>query len=230
MNADGKQTVLKEVSDISLYLYKTGLIAGTSGNVSARIPKTDFIAVTPSGISYELYTADIMCVVDANGNQLEGPYKPSSETPMHTAIMKAMPGVNAIIHTHSPYAMTFAVLGEPIAVVSVEGLKFGAPLIYPTDGFITPGSADMGPAILTAAGKPGAANNAVLLRNHGLVVMGETTAQALELAQAAELTARVYYQARAVGNPIGLSQEQITRAAGRYIMYNYHSGRNSDMK
>ena len=164
-----------------------------------------------------MYAADIMCVVDADGNQFEGPYRPSSETPMHTVIMKTMPWVNAIIHTHSPYAMTFAVLGEPIAVVSVEGLKFGAPLIYPTDGFITPGSSDMGHAILTAAGKPDAAKNAVLLRNHGLVVMGETMAQALELAQSAELTARVYYQARAVGNPARLTREQITRAAGQYI-------------
>jgi L-ribulose-5-phosphate 4-epimerase len=214
---DSKETVLKEISDVSLYLYKTGLIAGTSGNVSARIPKTDLIAITPSGISYDLYTANIMCVIDADGNQLEGSYKPSSETPMHTSLMKAMPWVNAIIHTHSPYAMTFAVLGEPIAVVSVEGLKFGAPMIYPTDGFIAPGSPDMGQAILTAAEKPGAANNAVLLRNHGLVVMGETIAQALDLAQSAELTARIYYQARTVGNPMGLAKEQITRAAEQYI-------------
>jgi L-ribulose-5-phosphate 4-epimerase len=199
-----------------LRLYKTGLIAGTSGNVSARIPKTDLLAVTPSGIEYELYSADIMCVVDADGNQLEGPSKPSSETPMHTMLMKAMPGVNAIIHTHSPYAMTFAVLGEYIAVVSVEGLKFGAPRIYPTDDFITPGSSDMGRAVLTAAGKPDAAKNAVLLRNHGLVVMGETVAEALELAQSAELTACVYYQARLIGNPFGLTQEQISRAAGQY--------------
>jgi L-fuculose-phosphate aldolase len=158
-----------------------------------------------------------MCVVDADGNQLEGPYRPSSETPMHMALMKAMPWVNAIIHTHSPYAVTFAVLGEPIAVVSVEGLKFGASLIYPTDGFITPGSPDTGRAILKAVEKPDAAKNAVLLRNHGLVVMGETIAQTLDLAQSAELTARIYYQARAVGDPIRLTKEQITRASAQYI-------------
>jgi L-fuculose-phosphate aldolase len=135
---------------------------------------------------------------------------------MHTTIMKAMPWVNAIIHTHSPYAMTFAALGESIAVVGIEGLKFGAPLIYPTDDFIIPGSPEMGRAILSAVKKKDAANNAVLLRNHGLVVMGETTAQAMDLAQSAEMTARIYYQARSIGNPIVLTKEQIERGSALY--------------
>jgi L-ribulose-5-phosphate 4-epimerase len=210
--------VLEKICDASLYLFKIGLIAGTSGNISARIPGTANIAITPSGISYEMYSGSVMCVVDPDGNQLEGPCVPSSETPMHTTIMKSVPWVDAIVHTHSPYVMTFAALGEPIAVVGIEGLKFGAPLIYPTDDFITPGSPEMGQAILSTLKKPDAANNAVLLRNHGLVVMGKTISEAITLAESAELTARVYYQAKVIGNPVHLTKEQITHCNELYAV------------
>lgn len=139
-----KERLFEQLCQGSSYLYHTRLVGGKAGNISVRIPGTNYIAITPSSVSYELYTKDIMCVVDAEGNLIEGKYRPSSETPMHTMIMKALPEINAIVHTHSPYATTFAVLGAEIPVLGIEGLKFGTQKILPTDGFITPGSNDMG--------------------------------------------------------------------------------------
>ena len=78
-----------------------GLIHGTSGNISMRDDNDEVVAITPSGIEYETMTAEDITLVDLDGNVIEGKYKPSSETPMHTAIMRARPDVRAVVHTHS---------------------------------------------------------------------------------------------------------------------------------
>ena len=81
-----------------------GLIHGTSGNISMRDEEDGVVAITPSGIEYETMTAEDITLVDLEGNVIEGKYKPSSETPMHTAIMRSRPDVRAVVHTLSLFA------------------------------------------------------------------------------------------------------------------------------
>ena len=93
--------------------------------------------IGPSGLPYDQYTPENMVVIDLEGNVLEGAYKPSSEWIMHTMVYREKPEVNAVLHTHSPYASSFAVRNEGVPCILVEMLptiggdiplaKFGMP-------------------------------------------------------------------------------------------------------
>ena len=96
--------------------YQDGLFEGTCGNLSAFDREKGIVVITPSGVSYDRYRPEDMVVIDLEGNVLEGNYAPSSEWIMHTMVYRQKPEVNAIIHTHSPYASAFAVRNQPRCV------------------------------------------------------------------------------------------------------------------
>lgn len=172
-----------------------GLVRASAGNFSAR---TDdgHIAITPAGIKYDVLTAEQIAVVDLDGRLIDGPCRASSETPMHTAILRSLPDVGAVVHTHSPYAMTFAVARREIPCASLELLFCGAPI--PVAPWACPGSARAGEVTVeTFAERPEL--SAMLLRNHGLVALGGTLDEAYEHAYNAEVGAQVYYQALQLG-------------------------------
>jgi L-ribulose-5-phosphate 4-epimerase len=182
-----------------------GLIRGSAGNFSMRTPN-GYVAITPAGIKYDQLKPEEIAVVDLDGAHIDGPCKASSETPMHTIILRNMPEVGAVCHTHSPFAMTFAVVGQEIPMVTTELLVVGAPI--PVAAWASPGSAAGGEVtvdILRA--RPGL--KIVLLRNHGLVSIGEDINHAFEYAYDAEIAAQVYYQALQVGQPIVLTKAQV---------------------
>ena len=91
-----------------------GLVSGSSGNVSVRLPSDNprgLLAVTPSGKRYsEMDEGDIV-VADFNMEPVEGDLAPSSESLMHVAIYRSRPDVGAVIHTHSEFATVLAVAG-----------------------------------------------------------------------------------------------------------------------
>ena len=89
----------------------------TSGNLSIYDRETGRMYITPGSYPYEIMTVDDVMVIDLDGNILEGPHRPSSEWRMHAAIYKNDPTVNAIVHTHSPYATAFAINNLPIPAV-----------------------------------------------------------------------------------------------------------------
>lgn len=214
-----RNDIFTQLCIMSQKMEKMGLVGGTAGNISFRLPGEDLVAITPSGIPYDLYTNELMCVVDLEGRLIEGTVKPSSETPLHTMLHRHLKGNNAIVHTHSPFATTFAVLGEPIKAVGLESIKFGAPEIMCTNGFITPGSSRLGEAVIeTLDRQPGA--KAALLQNHGLIAIGNTIEDALNLANTIEFIARLYFQARCIGEPKVLSAEQISKQIQFYAEKN----------
>ena len=101
-----------------------GLIHGTSGNISMRDDNDEVVAITPSGIEYETMTAEDITLVDLDGNVIEGKYKPSSETPMHTAIMRARPDIRAVVHTHSLFATVMSMKGGNLPRATVPSNMF----------------------------------------------------------------------------------------------------------
>ena len=101
---------------VAKLLIESGLVTGTSGNVSARTPDGD-VLVTPSGIDYEVLEPGDVVLVDVEGEVLEGSLGPSTETPMHTGIYRARAEVGAVVHTHSIFATTLACLGWTIPPV-----------------------------------------------------------------------------------------------------------------
>lgn len=182
-----------------------GLIHGSAGNFSMRTPD-GYVAITPSGIKYDQLKPEEIAIVDFDGNHIDGPCKASSETPMHTIILRNMPQVGAVCHTHSPFAMTFAVVGKEIPMVNTELLVVGAPI--PVAAWASPGSAAGGElSVEIFKARPGL--KIVLLRNHGVISIGEDINHAFEYAYDAEIAAQVYYQALQIGNPIVLTAAQV---------------------
>jgi len=182
----------------------TGLVRLSAGNFSMRT-EDGYVAITPSAIKYDKLTADQIAIVDLDGNHIDGPCRASSETPMHTVILRSLPQVGAVCHTHSPYAMTFAVANREIPLINVEMLVVGAPI--PVAKWASPGSVKGGEVTVDIF-KARPELKVVLLKNHGLVSIGSNLDQAFEYAYDAEVAAQVYYQALLVGQPVVLTPAQ----------------------
>lgn len=104
----------KEVYEANMELPKRGLVTYTWGNVSGKDPETGYFVIKPSGVEYDELTPDDMVVCDANGNRIEGRYKPSSDTATHAEMYKAYPELGGIVHTHSTWATSWAQAGRDI--------------------------------------------------------------------------------------------------------------------
>ena len=104
----------QKVFEANMLLPKYGLVTFTWGNVSAIDRESGLFVIKPSGVDYETMTADDMVVIDMDGNRVEGRYKPSSDTPTHLELYKAFPEIGGIVHTHSPYATSWAQAGRSI--------------------------------------------------------------------------------------------------------------------
>ena len=85
-----------------------GLIHGTSGNISVRDREAGVAAITPSGRPYDTMEPGDIAIVTLDGEWVDGPYAPSSETPMHTAVYRARPDVGAVVHNHALFCTVMA--------------------------------------------------------------------------------------------------------------------------
>lgn len=108
------EALKKEVFEANLLLPKYNLVTFTWGNVSAIDDETKLVVIKPSGVEYSEMKESDMVVVDLNGNVIEGELNPSSDTPTHLEIYKAFPEVKSIVHTHSPWATSWAQAGRDI--------------------------------------------------------------------------------------------------------------------
>jgi L-ribulose-5-phosphate 4-epimerase len=174
------------------------LVYSTAGNVSCRVEgEPDLIAMTPTGYPYDALEPNDICIVTTAGDVVEGHRQPTSELPLHTVVYARRPEVGAIIHTHSPAAMTMAVLGwslPPILtglVEAVGGDVRNAPYSRPT----TIEMADYTAEALADRG-------ACFMRHHGLLAVGASLSNAFLAASVTEGAAKVYLDARAQGVPV----------------------------
>jgi len=196
-----------------LRLYQKGLIQLNSGNVSVRV-SNEHLAITPTGISYDDMSEEDLVVIDLNGGAVEGKYKPSSETPMHTTVYKNMPDVKAIVHTHSPFALAFATVGRSIPVISTEGLAVRGPI--PVADYACPGTEAQGWAAIKAMKGPPYVMG-TLLKNHGVLVTGASLSHAYSIACRIEMAAKVFFLALQIGEPDVLTDDQIKEIRSVYL-------------
>lgn len=175
-------------------ILEEGLTQRTSGNVSVRID-ADRIAISPSGVPYHEIDPGDVPVISLDGERLE-PGKPaSSESPMHTEVYRRRDDVGGIVHTHSPYATTFATLGRPIEPAHYL-IAFAGPEV-PVSPYARNGTAELAEAAAETMGEL----NAVLLRNHGVLAVGPTLDAAHNVASRVEYCARIHWQAALLGEP-----------------------------
>ena len=99
----------QEIVDRSLQAFHEGLFSGTSGNMSCYLREEDLMLITPTSVRYDVMRAEDIVALRLDGTVVEGHLEPSSEWRMHTAVYENCPDVNAVFHTHSPYATAFAV-------------------------------------------------------------------------------------------------------------------------
>lgn len=104
----------KRVYEANMQLPKYGLVTFTWGNVSEIDRETGYFAIKPSGVDYDKLKIEDMVIVDLNGNKIEGKYNPSSDTATHVELYKAFPNIGGIVHTHSPWATSWAQAGRSI--------------------------------------------------------------------------------------------------------------------
>ena len=196
------------VADTAHELVRLGLVDTTAGSVSARDAETGLIAIKPASIPYERIGAADIVILDPDEHPVEGLHTPSSETPMHCRVYRMRPGVGAVVHTHSRWATTFACLGREIPaihhVISSIGhrIRVAEYATYGRQGLAENAVAALGP------------DNAVLLRNHGVLAVGPDLAAALQNAIRVEFLAEVYWKASMLGDPLILADEEIDRVRG----------------
>lgn len=190
------------VCELGRQLLDRDLTRGTGGNVSVRTD--DGVAVSPSGIPYEEVTPEMVPVVDSEGAVLDGEWEPSNETPMHTNIYRVRDDVGGIVHTHSPYAATFASLGREIPASHYLIAYAGREI--PVAGYAHPGTDELGRLAVDALGDD---HDACLLQNHGVMALGEDGPDALETAVMVEYCAQVHYQASAIGDPVVMDDDAV---------------------
>ncbi len=104
----------QEVLEANLDLPKYGMVTFTWGNVSGIDRESGLVVIKPSGVPYEQLKAEDLVVVDLDGQVVEGKLKPSSDTPTHLVLYKAFPTIGGIVHTHSPWATSWAQAGRGI--------------------------------------------------------------------------------------------------------------------
>ena len=97
-----------------MLLPKYNLVTFTWGNVSGIDREAGYFAIKPSGVEYDQLKPEDMVIVDLDGNVIEGEYNPSSDTATHAVLYKAFPKIGGIVHTHSPWATSWAQAGRPI--------------------------------------------------------------------------------------------------------------------
>lgn len=104
----------EQVFCANLDLPKYGLVTFTWGNASAVDREKGLVVIKPSGVPYEELKPESMVVVDLEGNQVEGDYRPSSDLPTHLVLYKACREIGGIVHTHSSWATSWAQAGRGI--------------------------------------------------------------------------------------------------------------------
>lgn len=171
-----------------------GLIHGTSGNIALRDDEDDVVAITPSGIPYAGMTAEDIAIVDLNGKWLDGKYKPSSEVPMHTAVLRARPDIKATVHTHAMFATIMAMGENPVLrPITPPQCEFTPVGIVP---FTMPGSNDVADKVVEALGANG---RSVLIKNHGMFTCGKDMKAAMSAATYTEEMAVTTFYAKLLG-------------------------------
>lgn len=102
------------VYEANMDLPRYGLVTFTWGNVSGIDRKSGLFVIKPSGVEYDRLRPEDMVVMDLMGNQVEGDYRPSSDTATHLELYKAFPEIGGVVHTHSSYATSWAQAGRDI--------------------------------------------------------------------------------------------------------------------
>lgn len=190
-----------------------GLTKGTGGNISIFDRESGLMIISPSGIDYDVMTAEDVVVVDLEGNLIAGHKKPSSEFPMHAIFYKKRDDLNAIVHTHSPFATTIASLRWDLPAISYL-VAFSGKNVRCAE-YASFGTQELADHAFDAM----VDRQAVLLANHGLLAGAGNIATAFTVAEEIEFCCEIYTRAKAIGEPFVLDDDEMQHMADKFKTY-----------
>ena len=202
----------EELISTAKKLMACGLIKLTTGNLSLRCG--EHIIFSPSGMDYNECNIDDMVVLDIKGNTVEGFRTPSKEKDGCLYIFEHIPEVNAIIHTHQVYATAVGLIADKLpAILTTQASACGGEVK------VTPyaPAGDIETGILAVENLGG--KRAVILKHHGVTVVGKDLNEALHSAIYLEEASQAYLVSRAICEPPVLADWQIQKALDIYKDY-----------
>lgn len=195
-------------------LIDSNLTTGTGGNLSILNKEKRLVAISPSGVDYYQTKKEDIVVIDLDKNIVEGKNKPSSELDMHLAVYNNRKDISAVVHTHSIYATSIASLNIDLPpvhyMIAVAGDK------VPCAKYASFGTKELAQnAVKSLEDK----YKAVLLANHGLLSCGINMQDAFKVAQEVEYVAEVYFRAKAIGEPVIISDAEMKIMKKKFETY-----------
>lgn len=201
---------LKEiVFEANLDLVRHRLVLFTWGNVSGIDRERGLIVIKPSGVSYRELTADMLAVLDVQGNLVEGQLHPSSDTPTHLVLYHSFPEIAGVVHTHSTYATAWSQAQRDIPANGTTHADYFYQEIPCTRSMTSPEilgnyETETGNVIaecfrtrqINPVDVPG-----VLVANHGPFTWGDSVSRAVENAVVLEEVARIAFLSDSL-NPV----------------------------
>ena len=197
----------------------SGLNRGTAGNVSVRVTDAagDGFLITPTGMPYDSLTPEDLprvAIDDLETPSTTGRRKPSSEWRFHRDLYATRPEIGAVIHAHSPFAVSLACLRRDIPPFHYMIARFGGDTLRCADYAIF-GSNSLSTAALTAMHE----RKGCLLANHGQLVAARDLDEALALAVELEELCEQYWRACQLGEPVLLSASEMAAVMERFKCY-----------
>ncbi|MBE6741626.1 MAG: L-ribulose-5-phosphate 4-epimerase [Ruminococcaceae bacterium] len=198
----------QKVFEANLKLVDYNLVVLTWGNVSGIDREKGLFVIKPSGVPYETMTADDMVVMDLNGNKVEGRLNPSSDTPTHMALYNAFPEIGGVVHTHSPWACSWAQAGRDVPAYGTTHADFANGNIPCTRGLTEEevnGEYELntGKVIIEDFAKRGISPEecpAVLIHRHGPFTWGKDAFKAVDNALILEEVAKMAHQTELIAS------------------------------
>ena len=192
----------KEVYEANMLLPKYGLVTFTWGNVSGIDREKGLFVIKPSGVEYDELKPEDMVVVDLDGNKVEGEYNPSSDTATHVELYNRFPNIGGVVHTHSPWATSWAQAGRGIpcyGTTHADYLYGEVPCVRNLTKEEIDEAYEKNTGVLIAdeferQGRDYEATPAVLCKNHGPFTWGKDAAEAVHNAVVLEEVAKMAYR------------------------------------
>ena len=203
----------EQIVEYGKKLIDANLTKGTGGNLSIFNREKQLMAISPSGIDYFKIKPEDVVILDLEGNKVDGDKSPSSEYEMHRIFYGNRTDIDAIIHTHTMYATTIACLNWELPpvhyMVALAGLNVRCAK------YATYGTKELAENAFEAMKD----RNAVLLANHGLLAGAKALANAFNITEEIEYCAELYYRTKCIGEPVILSEEEMTLMLDKFKTY-----------
>lgn len=199
----GEREARQEICDIGRRLWERHYIEASAGNISYRLSDGRILA-TPTMMSKGFMEPEDLVVLDAEGNQIGGRRKTTSEILVHLAILKHRPDVRCVIHSHAPHATAFAVTGEALPKCIHPELELFLGEV-PIAAYETPGTQKVADSLLPYVRD----YNVFLLASHGVVAAGTGVLDAFWKTEIVDSYCRLIILTKSLGEPNQLSADNM---------------------